>query len=79
MSSFFSSTNNYSLYALPAAWLLSIAPHFYAVTSFNNLQKKLKTGAEWDNSKCVLGLPFSRPPFSQCSSNQSGSGSRWTS
>jgi hypothetical protein len=53
MSSFLSSTNNYSFYALPAAWVLSIIPHFYAVTSFNNLQQKLKTGSEWDNSKYV--------------------------
>ncbi len=30
---------NYSLYAIPAAWVLSIAPHFYAVSLANKVSK----------------------------------------
>jgi len=44
----FSSTNNYSLYAIPAAWVASIVPHFWAITRFDSLQKK--GGKTWDNA-----------------------------
>lgn len=29
-------TSNFSFYAIPAAWVLSIVPHFYAVSLFDS-------------------------------------------
>ena len=43
--SFLSSTTNLSLYAIPAAWVLSIAPHFYAASLFEGLPS-----SSWDNT-----------------------------
>ncbi|WRT66615.1 uncharacterized protein IL334_003574 [Kwoniella shivajii] len=40
-------TNNYSLYAVPAAWIIAFAPHFYAVTVFNS--ERAPGTPEWDN------------------------------
>lgn len=47
-SSFLSSTHNYSLYAIPVAWVASLAPHFWAISKFDSIQKK--GGKKWDNA-----------------------------
>lgn len=40
--------HNLSLYAIPAGWVLAIAPHFYAAALYNK-ERAPGTG-EWDNS-----------------------------
>ena len=41
----FDTTRNLSLYAIPAAWVLSIAPHFYAASlgKFDNKNPRTYT------------------------------------
>lgn len=41
----FDLTRNFSLYSIPAAWVLSIAPHFYAVSlgKFDNKNPRTYT------------------------------------
>lgn len=40
MSSLLDTTRNFSLYTIPAAWALSIIPHFYAVTLYERATSK---------------------------------------
>jgi len=35
MATFFDPTRNFSFYAIPSAWVLSILPHFYAVSLYD--------------------------------------------
>ncbi|WVW84216.1 hypothetical protein I302_106246 [Kwoniella bestiolae CBS 10118] len=40
-------TNNFSLYAVPAAWVVAMVPHFYAISLYNS--EKAPGSADWDN------------------------------
>ena len=40
MASLFDTTRNFSLYTIPAAWVLSIIPHFYAITLYESATSK---------------------------------------
>ncbi|WWC89062.1 uncharacterized protein L201_003980 [Kwoniella dendrophila CBS 6074] len=39
--------NNYSLYAVPVAWAVAVAPHFYAISTYN--AEKAVGSEKWDN------------------------------
>lgn len=56
MSSFLPSPNNYSLYAIPLAWVAALAPHFWAVNKHDAIVKK--GGKKWDNASA--SKPFFR-------------------
>ena len=40
MASLFDTTRNFSLYTIPAAWLISIAPHFYSAALYSSASSK---------------------------------------
>ncbi|KAK6909838.1 hypothetical protein L486_00512 [Kwoniella mangroviensis CBS 10435] len=42
-------TNNYSLYAVPVAWAVAVAPHFYAIALYNS--EKAAGSPKWDNTE----------------------------
>ncbi|MCJ1257921.1 hypothetical protein MMC24_005749 [Lignoscripta atroalba] len=46
MSSIFDLTRNFSLYTIPVAWALSLAPHVYAVSLYQSASSK-----SFDNTK----------------------------
>ncbi|KAI9639232.1 uncharacterized protein MKK02DRAFT_29335 [Dioszegia hungarica] len=39
--------HNYSLFAIPAGWVLAMVPHFYAIGLYN--KERAPGTAEWDN------------------------------
>ncbi|WWC61920.1 uncharacterized protein I303_104506 [Kwoniella dejecticola CBS 10117] len=40
-------TNNWSIYAVPVAWAVAVAPHFYAISVYNS--ERAPGTAKWDN------------------------------